>query len=46
MRHNAYAELLTNNLVTCQIIFYPNITHIYELKLQKVIKCTKIEGAV
>ena len=46
MRHNAYADLLTYKLVTCQIIFYPKITHIYELQLQNVIKSTKIEGAV
>ena len=29
MRYNGYAYLMTNLLVTCQIIFYPNITYIY-----------------
>ena len=43
-RHNAYADLLINKLVTCQIIFNPNITYTYKLQLQKFIKCTTIEG--
>ena len=45
MRYNGYAYLIINKLVTCQIIFYPNIRDIYELQLQKVINnVPKLKG--
>ena len=46
MRYNGQADLMTNKLVTCQIIFYPNITYIYELQLQKLQRIPKLRGRV
>ena len=40
---HAHVDLLINKLITCQILFNPNITYTHKLQLQKLIKCTKIE---